>query len=93
MLEDVKQTLRITNDHYDVEVRDLIESARMDLIQTGVEPSIAEEETNIDPLIKRAIITYCKANFGIDNPKSDAFMDAYVMLKQHISLSGDYNGR
>lgn len=87
MLDDVKTALRITNAAYDSEVQDLIESAQMDLIQSGV---LLVDET--DPLIKRAIITYAKANFGIDNPQADRFQDSYVMLKQHLSLSGDYNG-
>ena len=87
MLDDVKTALRITNTAYDSEVQDLIESAQMDLIQSGV---LLVDET--DPLIKRAIITYSKANFGIDNPQADRFHDSYVMLKQHLALSGDYNG-
>ncbi|MDO6451722.1 head-tail connector protein [Oceanobacillus profundus] len=87
MLEDVKTALRITNTAYDSEVQDLIESAQFDLSQSGV---FLVDET--DPLIKRAIITYAKANFGIDNPQADRFNDSYVMLKQHLSLSGDYNG-
>ena len=87
MLEDVKTALRITNTAYDSEVQDLIESAQFDLSQSGV---FLVDVT--DPLIKRAIITYSKANFGIDNPQADRFHDSYVMLKQHLALSGDYNG-
>jgi uncharacterized phage protein (predicted DNA packaging) len=89
MLQDVKLALRISNNAYDNEVSDLIESARLDLIQSGVSSSIVND-TNVDPLIKRAIITYCKAHFGYDNPEADRFHDAYIMLKQHLSLAGDY---
>lgn len=88
MLEDVKLALRITNDAYDGEVLDLIESARLDLAQAGV---LFVDKEEMDPLIKRAIITYSKAHFGIDNPQADRFHDSYVMLKQHLALSGDYN--
>lgn len=86
MLEDVKLALRITNTAYDSEVLDLIESAKFDLAQSGI---FSVEET--DPLIKRAIIIYSKAFFGIDNPNSEKFHDSYVMLKQHLALSGDYH--
>ena len=93
MLEDVKTALRITNTAYDGEVEDLIESALMDLVQSGVFINIEEFKTleTKDPLIKRAIIIYAKSNFGIDNPNAEKFHDSYVMLKQHLALSGDYN--
>lgn len=93
MLEDVKLALRITNDAYDSEVQDLIESALMDLVQSGIFIDIKEfgDLETTDPLIKRAIVTYAKANFGLDNPNAERFHDSYVMLKQHLALSGDYN--
>lgn len=93
MLEDVKLALRITNDAYDDEVNDLIESALMDLVQSGIfiDPVEFDTKTTTDPLIKQAIKVYAKANFGIDNPNADRFHDSYVMLKQHLALSGDYN--
>ena len=89
MLQDVKIALRVSNTVYDSEVNDLIESARLDLIQSGVSSELANSE---DPLIKRAITTYCKANFGYDNPEAERFQESYNMLKQHLSLAGDYRG-
>ena len=41
-------------------------------------------------LIKRAIILYCKANFGLDNKDSEKYNKSYDLLKQHLALSGDY---
>ncbi|ARK32134.1 phage head-tail connector protein [Halalkalibacter krulwichiae] len=89
MLESVKLALRITNKAYDSEVVDLIAGARTDLIQAGVSSVKANSD---DPLINRAITTYCKANFGMNNPDAERFMQSYEMLKQHLSLAGDYNG-
>jgi len=89
MLEDVKLSLRLSGNAFDIEVQDLIEAARLDLIQSGVSPAKAEDES--DALIKRAIIIYCKAHFGYDNPDADRLAHAYLMLKQHLSLAGDYN--
>ena len=85
MLDNVKRSLRVTNSHFDEEILDLIGAGELDLKLAGV---FYEE---VDPLIKRAITTYCKANFGYDNPEADRFHDSYVMLKQHLSLSGDYH--
>ena len=59
MLDDVKLALRITTDAFDSELTDLILAAQSDLGIAGV--------TNIetsDTIVKRAIITYCRVNFG-----------------------------
>ena len=92
MIESVKGALRVTsNDPLIIEeIEDLIESARLDLQISGVSKEKANNDN--DPLIKRAIIFYAKANYGLDNPDSDRFQDSYEMLKQHLSLAGDYRG-
>ena len=86
MLNSVKTSLRINNTAFDSEILDLIEAAKMDLKISGVNKI---DET--DPLIKRAITLYVKSNFGWDNPDSERLQESYNMLKQHLSLSGDYN--
>ncbi|HFK2719152.1 TPA: hypothetical protein ACG1DY_005001, partial [Escherichia coli] len=73
----------------DEEVIDLIEAARQDLILSGVSSEKAEDDS--DPLIKRAVTTYVKANFGFDNPDAKRLQESYDMLKNHLSLAGDYN--
>lgn len=86
MLDDIKLSLRISNTHFDTEILDLIESATKDLEISGV-----NKIGDIDPLIKRAITIYVKANFGWDNPDAERLQESYLMLKQHLALSGDYN--
>lgn len=64
MLEKVKLALRIKTTAFDEEIQDLIAAALADLGIAGV---TAPED---DPLITRAVITYCKLNFGEpDNPE------------------------
>lgn len=92
MLDKVKRELRIKSDAFDQEIQDLIDDARMDLIQSGVAKSVAEKDEP-DPLIRRAIIFYAKAYYGMDNPDAARFTESYQMLKNHISLAGDYDGR
>ena len=86
MLDKVKQELRIKNKSLDEEVTDLIESALLDLKISGVKKINRE-----DPLIIRAVKLYSKANFGLDNKDSEKYAKAYTMLKEHLSLCGDYN--
>ena len=59
MIEKVKLALRIKTDAFDSEIQDLIDAALDDLGLAGV---VSADDT--DPLIIRAVITYCKANFG-----------------------------
>lgn len=60
MLEKVKKALRIITTAYDDELTDLIASAQLDLGVAGV---VLPEA--IDALVTRAIITYCKFQFGL----------------------------
>lgn len=86
MLEKVKLSLRIKSSKLDDEINDLIEACKIDLSISGVR-KIKDE----DPIIQRAIIVYCKANFGLDNKDSEKYQRSYYLLKQSLSLCGDYN--
>lgn len=88
MLEDVKKALRVTTEHFDEEIEGLINAAKEDLQYSG---GINIDNKDNRPLIKRAIITYCKAYFGYDNPEADRFQESYIMIKQHLALFGDYD--
>lgn len=88
MLVDVKKALRISHDALDDEIADLIEASRNDLMLSGVSSTKANDDT--DPLIKRAIITYTKANFISDAKEAERFQLSYNMLKNHLTLAGDY---
>lgn len=60
MLDKVKTALRITTTAFDDEITDLINAACGDLGIVGV----AAVSTTTDPLLIRAIITYCRLHFG-----------------------------
>lgn len=87
LLDEVKTALRISSTATDTEIDDLILAAKADLQLCGL---LGEFILVTDALIKRAIVTYCKANFGWDNPEADRFQRSYDMLKNHMSLSLDY---
>ena len=88
MLQDVKDVLRVSGDDLDAEILDLIDAAKADLILSGVHK---DKVVDTDPLIKRAITVYCKANFGYEDPKlSERFQESYISLKHHLTLSSEY---
>jgi len=86
LLDDVKLSLREDVSIFDAEITDLIDAAKLDLKGAGV-VKIVEE----DKLIKRAIILYSKANYGMFNPHMEKYQKAYESLRSHLSLSSDYN--
>ena len=86
MLEKVRLALRLKNTAYDEEIIDIIEAAKLDLKGAGVKKLIDE-----DPLIRRAIIIYSKANFGLNNPDAEKYQQSFTTLKEHMAVSSDYN--
>lgn len=58
---------------------------------TEENPELGPVEIQVmDPLIKRAIIIYVKANFGWNNPDAERLQQSYNMLKIHLALSQEY---
>ena len=88
MLEEVRSALRIEGHEHDAEIQDLLDAARADLILSGVSPQKAN--SNDDPLIRRAIIVYCRAHFDYADDSAERLERSYEMLKSHLSLAEDY---
>lgn len=90
LLDDVKLALRLHADQteFDSEIEDLIAAARADLADVGVHPDRLVDGS--DPIIKRAIVVYCKAHWGWENNDYERLIQAYDMLKGHLTLAGDY---
>ena len=88
MLEKVKLALRITTNAYDSELTDLIEAAKIDLGIAGVIVPITTD-SNIDAIIQRAIVTYCKLNFG-EPDQYDRLKQSYDEQKAQLSMATGY---
>ena len=84
MLELVKLALRITTDAFDTELNLLIAAAQTDLGIAGV--TLPAE---LDPICQRAIITYCKMNFG-EPDEYDRLKAAYDEQKAQLSMATGY---
>lgn len=89
VLGEVKTALRISSTAYDDEVIMLIQAARDDLVTAGVSSSLASASYP-PPLVKNAIIVYCKSGFGMDNPDAEKFAASYQSLKTQLALSSEY---
>ena len=87
MLEIVKLAMRLTTNAYDSEIESLIGAACGDL---GIVDVTVTDQTE-DPLLQRAIVTYCRLHFGTpeDYDKLKASYDeqkAQLMTKTGYGL-------
>lgn len=87
-LSDIRLRVRSSVDKLDGEIRDLILAARADLVRGGVLPARAADET--DPLVKQAISTYVKAEFGLDNDDADKYRASFRNQKIALSMASEY---
>ena len=85
MLDKVKIALRLTTDAFDSELNDLVAAAVADL---GIAGIFAPDS---DPLISRAIITYCRVHFGSPDDY-DRVKASYDEQKAQLQLAEGYGG-
>ena len=84
MLDKVKMALRISTTAYDTELTDLINAAELDLGIAGV---ILPDQ--LDALVSKAIITYCKMSFGIPEDY-DRLKRSYDEQKAQLGTATGY---
>lgn len=84
----IRQRLRLTTDNFDNEITDLTNAARADLALGGVVEEKANDET--DPLILKAVETYVKAEFGLDNDDAERYRASYKEQRNGLTLSDKY---
>lgn len=90
LIDDVKAACRVTVDSYNGEFADLIAAAFADIGITDVKTALLVE-TDPDPLIKRAVVTYCKMNFGyLDTAQYDKFKASYDEQKAQLLMASGY---
>lgn len=85
----IRLRVRLTASKLDSEIKDLIKAARADLVEFGgVLPERAADES--DPLVKQAIATYVKAEFGLDNEDAEKYRASYDKQKIALGLASSY---
>ena len=87
LLSLAKQTLGIisTATAKDNEIQMILEAGINDLTRAGVEVDTSNQ------LVRNALMTYVKANFGISNPTDkEKFMESYRLFLSDLSLSEGY---
>lgn len=89
-IEKVKTALRISTQAYDEELADLVQAALLDLGVAGVVvPEIDQQQGTLDPLVMKAVITYCKMSFGLPEDY-DRLKRSYDEQKAQMSTHTGY---
>lgn len=90
LLDDVKVACRVASTAFDNELTDLISSALDDMGITDIKPELLVD-SNPDPLIKQAVITYCRMNFGFQSDTYYSRLKAsYDEQKAQLLMSSQY---
>lgn len=90
LLDKVKVACRVTTTAYDDELTDLIDAGLKDLGIPDINPDILTTNSPV-PLIQRAVITYCKMNFGyLDTEQYQKFKASYDEQKAQLLMSSSY---
>ena len=86
MLQEIKTSMRMTQDALDTEITNNIEMCKKDLEIGGVYCDESEK------LMRKACELYVKWQFDYQG-KGEQFESAYRKLKDAMALCGDYNVR
>ena len=90
LLDKVKAACRVASNAYDEELTDLIESGLADMGITDIKSAVLTD-TDPDPLIRKAVITYCRMNFGYqDELAYNRLKASYDEQKSQLLMSGSY---
>ncbi len=95
MLDDVKVALRVTTARTNGEIEAYIGAALFDMQNKGVKPdflAVNAENSDYMPIVKTAVINYCKALYGRDIEASErnACMSTYRSIVTSL-LNGKQN--
>ena len=85
-LAKVKLAMRITDDEFDTEIMDLIDTALADLGIAGVN---GLSVVISDALVMKAVITFCKMSFG-EPDEYDRLKKSYDEQKAQLSMATGY---
>lgn len=90
LIDKVKTACRVTSNVYDDELSDLIAAACADIGITDVKSELLTHPAS-SPLIQRAVITYCKMNFGyLSDEQYQKFKASYDEQKAQMLMSSSY---
>ena len=86
MLGKVKLALRISHNLLDADIKETIDTARAELIRSGVSEKYANSN---HPLVESAIKTYCLFVYANDDKKTQGYFDSWQYQMDNIRKSAE----
>ena len=85
-----KKSVRVSDDAFNDEIDANINAALADMRRVGIAESSFDAASPYYPLVKQAVILYCKALFGKDNPNAEMsfFQESYHQTVVDLLNSG-----
>ena len=71
MLPAVKVAVKTTSAAFEPEIEAAMQAAIADMKRVGIAEACFADDSDYYPLVKQAVIIYCKAHFGQDNPNEE----------------------
>lgn len=93
MLDKVKLALALSVDTFNTEIEELIQAAVADLQIAEVNNTDVVKTEPSDPLVSRAIISYCVYHFELEHgsgDKAERYKAAYDEQKAQLSMASGY---
>lgn len=93
LLDKVKVACRVTSDAYNDELTDLISAALADIGIPDINADLLTDTESLMPLVQRAVITYCKMNFGYATLAEDQYgrlKASYDEQKAQMLMNSNY---
>lgn len=87
-LEEMKTAARVNGNDFDDEVETYILAARDELAAAGIIAEKCNDES--DATIKRAIMVYVRAEYGLNNPDRDSYLASFESIKKSLALRSEY---
>lgn len=88
MLEKVKLALRISHNLLDSDIQGTIDTARAELIRSGVSE---EKAYGNDVLVESAIKTYCLFVYTNDDKRAQGFFESWQYQLDNLRKSSEYS--
>ena len=88
MLEKVKIALRISHSKLDSDINDSIAAAKAELNRLGIHDDYTKEPA--DPLIIRAIKTYCLSIYSSDQKAREGYEKSFLYILDCLSKTSKY---
>ena len=90
LMPTVKVAVRTMSNLFDPEIEAAVSAAVADMKRVGVSDACFDEDSDYYPIVRQAVVVYCKAHFGGDNPNEEMgfWRTSYLMHLDDLLNSG-----